>query len=58
MNNPCWNCKEREMYCHSDCDKYLEHKEILEKKKTFLEVDKIFGNYVYHAVKRMKGVRV
>lgn len=58
MNKPCYDCPDREIGCHSDCDKYLCYKEKLKEKKAFLEVDRAFGDYLYHAIKRMKGVRV
>ncbi|WP_158220073.1 hypothetical protein [Tissierella sp. P1] len=55
MNKPCYDCPDREIGCHSDCDKYLCYKEKLKEKKAFLEVDRAFGDYLYHATKRMKG---
>lgn len=58
MSKPCYDCLNREIGCHDRCSKYQTFKEKLEKKKAFLETDKAFGDYVYHAVKRMKGVRV
>lgn len=57
MNNPCYDCPDREIGCHSKCIYYEIYKEKSKKKKAFLEVDKAFGDYVYHAVKRIKGVR-
>lgn len=58
MSKYCYGCTDRYVGCHSgDCDKYKEYKKELEKKKAFLETDKVFGDYIYHAVKRMKGVR-
>lgn len=58
MHKDCYKCEERYIGCHGNCTKYKKNKEELEKKKAYLEIDKIFGDYVYHAVKRMKGVRV
>lgn len=53
----CYDCPDRKIGCHNECIEYQVYKEKLAKKKAFLEVDKVFGDYVYHAVKRMKGVR-
>lgn len=60
MKDSCYGCTDRHVGCHSsgDCDKYKKYRKELAKKKAFLEVDKVIGDYVYHAVKRMKGVRV
>lgn len=32
-NNPCSGCEDREILCHSNCEKYLEFRKQLEEKK-------------------------
>jgi len=32
-DNPCSGCKDREIGCHSTCDKYLDFRKRLEEKK-------------------------
>lgn len=57
MNKPCYDCPDREIGCHNKCSEYRGYKERLEEKRAFIKTDKDFGDYLYHAVKRMKGVR-
>ena len=47
---PCKNCKERKPKCHSDCQKYLKYKDILdverEKKRNSYKTSYMFNCYI------------
>lgn len=42
MDNPCRNCEDRHMLCHSECSRYKEWRESLPKKKRRDDVDLFF----------------
>lgn len=52
MRQPCYNCKSRQVGCHSGCRKYLEWKE---EYATRDEEESEYLDYVTCAVQRMKG---
>ncbi|MGJ0847446.1 hypothetical protein ACR77J_12215 [Tissierella praeacuta] len=58
MNKPCYGCQKRKVGCHSNCKDYFNHKKKLEGNKALQESNREYGDYLYHAVKRMKGARV
>ncbi|WP_154440389.1 hypothetical protein [Tissierella pigra] len=58
MKNPCYKCSNREIGCHSNCNWYLAFKEKSLELSNNKKSDNEYGDYLYHAVKRMKGVRV
>lgn len=46
-NDTCYNCQERELLCHSKCEKYKQYRQMLDKiiKKKSEE-----NNYIGHVV--------
>lgn len=57
MNTPCLNCKDRNMNCHSQCNKYKQYRDKLDKAKINKQ-DIEFNDYLYDAIDRMQSVRV
>lgn len=56
MKTPCLNCKNRNLYCHSQCEKYKKFRNSIDKAKlNKQEID--FSNYLYDAIDRMKTIR-
>ncbi|WP_159436145.1 hypothetical protein [Anaerosalibacter sp. Marseille-P3206] len=53
MNAPCKDCKQRRLYCHSQCEKYKNWKYNY---KTSDREENVYTDYVVGAVQRMKGV--
>lgn len=52
MIAPCKNCKDRKLYCHDKCKKYIEWKN---KQKSRDAEECEYMNYLEGAMKRMKG---
>lgn len=50
-NNPCFNCKDRILYCHSNCKKYKEFKAQSEKEKSVIDLNRR-NEYVPNSVRR------
>ena len=40
MNAPCMNCSDREIGCHSHCDRYSEYRTVCDKIKAAREAEK------------------
>ena len=40
MNAPCMNCSDREIGCHSHCDRYSEYRTVCDKIKAARETEK------------------
>lgn len=56
---PCYQCAERELNCHSQCDKYNEFKENLDiyKFNANQEREDYYDSVVYNTVKRNRLAR-
>lgn len=52
---PCYNCVDREVGCHSNCNQYQRYKNRNIKKRT---EGREFAGYLFDAISRMKGVRI
>lgn len=52
MIAPCKNCRDRKLYCHDKCKKYIEWKN---KQKSRDAEECEYMNYLEGAMKRMKG---
>jgi hypothetical protein len=50
MNAPCKDCGDRDIYCHSTCEKYIEYsnfrKEALERKQEDYRIKRILFQHV------------
>lgn len=58
MKNPCHNCTERVLWCHSWCEKHAEYKENLEVIKIEEQKDKDLICYCANAKIRMNKEKV
>lgn len=52
---PCYNCTDRKLYCHSQCNKYQEYKDKLPKNRAG---ERDYTDYLSDAIQKMKGVRI
>jgi len=56
MKVPCLNCKDRNMYCHDSCKKYIKYS--YEKEKSRINKKEMdYGNYLYDAINRMQTIK-
>ena len=51
---PCYNCQDRKVGCHSNCNQYQRYKNRNIKKRT---EEREFAGYLSDAISRMKGVK-
>lgn len=51
VSNPCLNCKDRVLYCHSNCKKYKDFKVQSEKEKSVIDSNRR-NEYVSNSVRR------
>lgn len=57
MNSPCFTCKHRFINCHTDCEKYREHKNIMEIIHQKIQQENEFEYYLIDATFRQKEGR-
>lgn len=58
MDSPCHNCSEREINCHSKCERYKEFQRRADEKKAGRAGEADFISYkcaVFHKVKKQRG---
>ncbi len=48
--NPCYRCKDRELYCHDNCYKYTAYKRKMEKASKAAREHKEINNYIHTVV--------
>lgn len=57
LNAPCKDCKERELNCHSTCERYLEFQKVNNDRKEAIKADKmasiIHRDFVINQVNKM-----
>lgn len=50
---PCYNCTDRKLYCHSQCNKYQEHKNKLKSNKN----DREYNDYLSDLLQKIGGAK-
>ena len=57
IESPCLGCEDRELGCHSSCEKYIEYQRVREEQKKIIRDQKLseaqFISYKRDCVKRM-----
>lgn len=53
MNSPCYNCKDRRLYCHGQCEDYKKYKSTIKR----LKEDREYPNYFNDKLRRFGGAR-
>ena len=54
MKAPCYKCEDRNMTCHSTCNKYKAFRKGID---DFKEEKREYDNYLYDAMRRMSSTR-
>mgnify|MGYP000845246834 CR=1 FL=1 len=49
-NNPCYRCKDRELYCHDNCYRYATYKQKMERASKAAREHKEINNYIHTVV--------
>ena len=57
MKVPCKNCEDRELGCHSECEKYLEFQEQRRSVNKKRQHDAVMHDVKFNAVCRMRRLR-
>lgn len=55
MKNNCYHCQNRKVGCHQNCLDYKRYKANLQKEEENRKPDKMYGEYLYYTLLRMKG---
>lgn len=55
MKNNCYHCQNRKVGCHQNCLDYKRYKTNLQKEEENRKPDKVYGEYLYYTLLRMKG---
>lgn len=50
--NPCYKCTDRQVGCHSKCEKYQQWKKESNKKRDAKFIDREYESYISYTIKR------
>lgn len=53
----CLNCKERELGCHGNCERYIDYAKNRAVINELKKEDKKFDDYLFNAMQNMKNKR-
>ena len=58
MKAPCYNCKDRELGCHSSCNKYSEYRSLTEKARDKQKEESAMNGHVALTRNRFDGYTI